>query len=87
MKNIKIGLVLLSILLAGCGVKRPNIPSGVATAGNYTAALTQVSGNVVHRQTIADSDETVALEHLPAGVYIMRLEKNGRAATIRVAKK
>jgi len=49
MKNTNIrlmaaGLILLSILLAGCGMKRP-IPSGVATAGNYTAVLTQVSGN------------------------------------------
>ena len=45
MKNTKIGLILLSILLAGCGEDGPNIPSGVATAGNYSAVLTQVSGN------------------------------------------
>ena len=44
------------------------------------------AGVVVHTQTIASPDETIHLGHLPAGMYLFRLENGGKAKTEKVIK-
>jgi uncharacterized repeat protein (TIGR02543 family) len=59
------------------------------SAETWHAASLQVinaAGVVVHTQKIVNPDETIRLEHLPAGVYFFRIEKDGRAKTLKVIK-
>ena len=44
------------------------------------------AGTVVHNQTITNPDEIIRLGHLPAGLYIIRLENNGMAKTEKATK-
>ena len=44
------------------------------------------AGALVHVQMITGADETINLEHLPAGMYIFRFEKDGYVRTVRVVK-
>ena len=48
--------------------------------------ITNAAGVPVHAQMLANPDEIIRLEHLPAGVYFFRLEKDGKAKTIKVVK-
>jgi hypothetical protein len=59
------------------------------SAETWRAASLQVinaAGVVVHTQKIVNPDETIRLEHLPAGVYFFRIEKDGKAKTVKVIK-
>jgi hypothetical protein len=44
------------------------------------------SGATVHVQKITSPDETIRLEHLPAGVYLFCLEKAGKVKTVKVIR-
>jgi hypothetical protein len=44
------------------------------------------AGMIVHTQTIASPDETIHLGHLPAGLYIIRLENGSRVKTMKIIK-
>jgi uncharacterized repeat protein (TIGR02543 family) len=48
--------------------------------------IINASGVMVHTQTITNPDETIHLEHLPAGVYFFVLEKDGKTKTEKVVK-
>jgi len=41
---------------------------------------------IVHTQIITNPDETIHLGHLPAGMYIIRLEMGDRAQAVKVIK-
>jgi hypothetical protein len=58
----------------------------IADAENGTLRVMNASGAVVHTQAIS-SDGTVRLQHLPAGVYILFVETNGRVKTSKVVKR
>jgi hypothetical protein len=45
-----------------------------------------VNGVVVHTQKVVSPDETIHLEWLPAGMYFFRVEKDGKAKTIKAVK-
>jgi len=45
-----------------------------------------VAGVVVHTKTITSPDETIRLDHLPAGMYFFRLEKDGKVRTEKMIK-
>ena len=44
------------------------------------------AGPVVHTQMITSADETIRLEHLPAGVYFFLFEKDGKTKTAAMIK-
>ena len=44
------------------------------------------AGAVVHTQMITNPDETIRLEHLPAGVYFFVIENGKQAKTVKVVK-
>ena len=44
------------------------------------------AGAIVHTQMITFPDETIRLEHLPAGVYFFRFENDGKTKTVKVVK-
>jgi uncharacterized repeat protein (TIGR02543 family) len=44
------------------------------------------AGEIVHTQIITSPDETIRLVHLPAGVYFIRLEKDGKVKMVKVIK-
>ena len=52
---------------------------------NGTLRIFSVDGKQVHVQTVA-GDEIIQLEHLPAGMYFIRLENGGRSKTVKVIK-
>ena len=56
--------------------------TGVGTLGVYT-----LTGKKVINQTINGSVNTVSLETLPAGMYIIKISQNEKDAVIRVVKK
>jgi len=58
----------------------------IADAEGFTLQVLTQTGAVVHTQRIANPIETVNLQHLPAGIYILRLEKDGVVKTARVVK-
>ena len=63
--------------------------AAVEGTGNKQTLKLQVidaSGAVVHTQMIANADETIHLEYLPAGVYFFRFEKDGKSQTVKVLK-
>jgi len=55
-------------------------------ADGCTLQIINTAGAIVHAQMITNSDETIGLEHLPAGVYVFRFEKDGKVQTERVVK-
>jgi len=60
-----------------------------AAVETWHAASLQVintAGAVVHTQTITHPDETIHLGHLPAGMYIIRLENGGIVKTTKIIK-
>jgi len=55
-------------------------------AEGCTLQVITAFGALVHTQMIISPDETVKLEHLQAGVYFFRLEKDGKEKTFKVVK-
>ena len=45
-----------------------------------------VAGTVVHTQIIIGPDESIWLGHLPAGVYLFVLGKDGKTKTVKMVK-
>jgi hypothetical protein len=52
-----------------------------------TLKVLNVAGVAVHSQQITDVDEIIRLDKLPAGLYFFRLEKAGKAKTLKVGKR
>jgi len=48
--------------------------------------MINTAGAIVHTQTIANPDATIHLEHLPAGMYIIRLENGRSVKTFKIIK-
>ncbi|GHT23089.1 hypothetical protein FACS189430_05850 [Bacteroidia bacterium] len=46
-----------------------------------------VNGTVVHTQKLTSPDEIISLEKLPAGLYLFRIEKDGKARTLKAVKR
>ena len=44
------------------------------------------SGAIVHIQKVVNPDEIIRLKHLPAGVFFFRIEKDGKAKTLKGIK-
>ena len=68
---------------AGCFVRVCSCHFGIddKNISGFNAA-----GVVVHTQMITNPDETIRLEHLPAGVYFFMFEKDGKEKTVKVVK-
>jgi hypothetical protein len=45
-----------------------------------------LNGVTVHTQKVENPDETIHLEKLPAGMYFFRIEKDGKAKTIKAVR-
>jgi hypothetical protein len=58
----------------------------IAEAEGYTLRVMTQTGVVVHTQRITNSVETVNLQRLPTGVYILHLENNGQIKTAKIIK-
>jgi uncharacterized repeat protein (TIGR02543 family) len=56
-------------------------------AEGCTLQVITAGGAVVHTQKVVNPDETISLEKLPAGVYFFRLEKDGKAKTVKGVKR
>jgi len=48
--------------------------------------VTNAAGILVHTQMLSSPDETIKLEHLPAGVYFFSVEKDRHTKTVKVIK-
>ena len=60
----------------------------ITGAADGTLQVRNVVGTTVHTQKIGSSDEFIALEQLPAGVYLFSVEKDGQTKIInKVVKK
>jgi len=67
----------------------PNPFNGVVRLAGAEGCVLQVitvSGVVVHTQMITNSDETIRLEYLPAGIYFFFVEKDGKAKAVKIMK-
>ena len=58
----------------------------VETLRAASLQIMDAAGLVVHIQTLAGNDETLNLEHLPDGVYFFRIEKDGKAVSVKMVK-
>ena len=58
----------------------------ITSANGCTLQVINAAGVVVHTQTLANPDEIIRLEHLPAGVYFFRLETDGKEKTVKAVK-
>ena len=58
----------------------------IADAAGFSLQVFTQTGAIVHTQQIVNSIETVNLHHLPTGIFILRLEKNGEIRTARIIK-
>jgi hypothetical protein len=56
-------------------------------ATDCTLRVLNVVGVVVHTRKITTFDETIQLDHVPAGLYFFRLEKGGKTKTVKVGKR
>jgi len=54
----------------------------ITGATGSTLQVITESGVLVHTQKITGTDESLRLNHLPAGVYFFRLEKDGQTKTL-----
>ena len=55
-------------------------------AEGCTLQISNATGAVVHTQKITNSDETLQLAHLSAGIYFFRIEKDGNSKTVKMVK-
>jgi hypothetical protein len=46
-----------------------------------------LDGRTVHTQKIVNTNELIYLNHLPAGMYICQLQRDGQINTVKVLKK
>ena len=62
--------------------------TGAVIETRYATSLRIINaaGTVVHTQIITNPDETIRLEHLPAGIYFFRLETDGQTKTVKIVK-
>jgi len=58
----------------------------ITDAEGYTLRIMTQTGIIVHTQRITNSVETVNLQHLSAGVYILQLQKDGEIKATRIVK-
>ena len=58
----------------------------IAKAEGYMLHVLNPNGIVVHTQRINSPIESINLQHLSAGAYVLRLEKDGQIRTITVVK-
>ena len=61
-------------------------PVHIENAEGCTLTVITEIGTVALVQKITNSNETIRLEHWPAGVYFFRFEKDGKAKTVKVVK-
>jgi hypothetical protein len=75
---------------AGIGAKLypSSFTTAVHLAGAEGCTLTVVTaaGAVVHIQKVTGAAETIALQKLPPGLYLFRLEKDGKSKTTKLIK-
>ena len=58
----------------------------IGEAGETNLCIINAAGVIVHTQKITSPDETLLLEHLPAGVYFFTVEKDGKVKTEKIVK-
>jgi uncharacterized protein YjdB len=58
----------------------------ITGAEGHTLTVLTVVGETVHIQKVTSTDETIALEHLPTGLYLFRLEKDKKTRTMKMVK-
>ena len=58
----------------------------IADAVDFSLQVLTQTGAIAHMQQVTNPHEIVNLQRLPAGVYILRLEKNGEIRTARIIK-
>ncbi|MDR1666888.1 MAG: T9SS type A sorting domain-containing protein, partial [Bacteroidales bacterium] len=56
-------------------------------AEGCTLTVFTSTGALVHTQKLTAADETIHLEHLPTGLYLFRLEKDGKTKTIKIVNR
>jgi hypothetical protein len=74
---------------AGVTVFPNPFTDAVRITGAAGSRLTVVGmdGAQVHEQLVAGADEWISLGHLPAGGYLLRVEKDGMVKTVKVLKR
>jgi hypothetical protein len=58
----------------------------ITGAEGCTLRVFTATGAAVHTRKVTGTDETIHLEHLPAGLYLFQLEKDGKTKTIKIVK-
>jgi hypothetical protein len=58
----------------------------LAGAEGCTLTIATTGGALVHSQKVRSTTVAIRLEHLPAGIYFIRLEKNGKVKTLKAVK-
>jgi uncharacterized repeat protein (TIGR02543 family) len=58
----------------------------ITGAEGCTLRVFTVTGAAVHTRKVTGADETIHLEHLPAGLYLFQLEKDGKTKTMKAVK-
>ncbi|MDR1672615.1 MAG: T9SS type A sorting domain-containing protein, partial [Bacteroidales bacterium] len=56
-------------------------------AEGCTLTVFTTTGSIVHTQKVTGTDETIHLERLPAGLYLFRLEKDGKTKTLKAVNR
>ena len=59
----------------------------IESAKGCTIRIFSIDGKQVHVQAATNANEIVHLEHLPEGLYIIRVENDGVAAIVKVVKR
>ena len=59
---------------------------GAGLAPAQRMQVINAAGVIVYTQTIASPDETIHLGHLPAGMYIIRLDNSGKTKNVKAIK-
>ena len=68
------------------GTRTAGVETRHATSVQIQMQIINSAGAIVHTQMINSDDETINLEHLPAGVYVFRFENDGKVQTVRGVK-
>ena len=58
----------------------------IENAEGCTLRIFTVDGRQVHVQTVTGADQIIHLEHLPVGLYIIRIENNRRSTVFKAVK-